>query len=147
MKQLTSTSRPFGHRLSGDLTGFGALASEGRCVTGIKRADTASVNSLSRTAASNPWTLPDAVGLFHFPVRGAIQHVTRTVLIEFRRHCKNLALRNSMPHSRLKARPGAPFLQSKRSTSAVRLQSECSQFAPVLHDIRDCQIFLRQGPA
>ena len=38
---LTDTSKPCGHRFSGDLTGFGALASEGRCVTGIKRADTA----------------------------------------------------------------------------------------------------------
>lgn len=38
---LTDTSEPCGHRLSGDEAGFGALASEGRCVTGIKRADTA----------------------------------------------------------------------------------------------------------
>ena len=40
---LTDTSEPCGHRFSGDLTGFGALASEGRCVTSIKRADTANV--------------------------------------------------------------------------------------------------------
>ena len=38
---LTDTSEPCGHRLSGDEAGFGALASEGRCVTGIKRAGTA----------------------------------------------------------------------------------------------------------
>jgi hypothetical protein len=46
MKRLTITSKPCGHRFSGDLTGFGALASEGRCVTGINRADTASVEHL-----------------------------------------------------------------------------------------------------
>ena len=34
--------QPCGHRISGDLSGFGALASEGRCMTGINRADTAS---------------------------------------------------------------------------------------------------------
>ncbi len=38
---LTDTSEPCGHRLSGDRAGFGALASEGRCVTGTKRAGTA----------------------------------------------------------------------------------------------------------
>lgn len=38
---LTDTSEPCGHRLSGDEAGFGALASEGRRVTGIKRADAA----------------------------------------------------------------------------------------------------------
>ncbi len=40
-RRLTDTSEPCGHRLSGDEAGFGALASEGQCVTSIKRADTA----------------------------------------------------------------------------------------------------------
>jgi hypothetical protein len=39
VSSLTCISRPCGHRFSGDLTGFG------RCVTGINRADTASVKS------------------------------------------------------------------------------------------------------
>ena len=34
--------QPCGHRISGDLSGFGALASKGRCMTGINRADSAS---------------------------------------------------------------------------------------------------------
>ena len=49
---LTDTSEPCGHRLSGDEAGFGALASEGRCVTGIKRADTAN-EIQDRAGASN----------------------------------------------------------------------------------------------
>ena len=34
--------QPCGHRISGDLSGFGALASKGRCMTDINRADSAS---------------------------------------------------------------------------------------------------------
>jgi hypothetical protein len=43
---LTNIPEPRGHRLSGDEAGLGALASKGRCVTGIKRADTANVNPI-----------------------------------------------------------------------------------------------------
>jgi hypothetical protein len=43
--RFTRISQPCGHRFSGDLTGFGALASKGRCVTGIRRADTANVKN------------------------------------------------------------------------------------------------------
>ena len=38
---LTDTSEPCGHRLSGDEAGFGRSFERGRCVTSIKRADTA----------------------------------------------------------------------------------------------------------
>ncbi len=41
-KSVCDYPQPCGHRLSGDLSGFGALASERRCVTGINRADSAS---------------------------------------------------------------------------------------------------------
>jgi hypothetical protein len=40
-RRLTDTSEPCGHRLSGDEAGFGRSFELGRCVTGIKRADTA----------------------------------------------------------------------------------------------------------
>jgi hypothetical protein len=43
-KNVCDYPQPCGHRLSGDLSGFGALASKGRCVTGINRADSASEN-------------------------------------------------------------------------------------------------------
>jgi hypothetical protein len=43
VEAMTTTSEPCGHRFSGDLTGFSALASEGRCVTCIDRADAANV--------------------------------------------------------------------------------------------------------
>jgi hypothetical protein len=48
-----NTSKPCGHRFSGDLTGFGALASNGRCVTSIKRADTANVSQSNSFQASD----------------------------------------------------------------------------------------------
>ena len=41
-KYVYDYPQPCGHRLSGDLSGFGALASEGRCMTSINRADSAS---------------------------------------------------------------------------------------------------------
>jgi hypothetical protein len=49
---LTRTSEPCGHRFSGDLTGFGALASKGRCVTSINRADSANVELSSMSGDS-----------------------------------------------------------------------------------------------
>ena len=39
---LTSTSKPCGHRFSGDQAGFRRSCEQRRCVTGISRADTAS---------------------------------------------------------------------------------------------------------
>jgi hypothetical protein len=50
---LTDTSEPCGHRLSGDEAGFGALAREGRCVTCIKRADTANEIQFSPAKSNN----------------------------------------------------------------------------------------------
>jgi len=52
-QRLTDTSGPCGHRLSGDEAGFGALASEGRCVTSIKRADTANEIQFIPTKSSD----------------------------------------------------------------------------------------------
>ena len=50
---LTDISEPCGHRLSGDLAGFGALSSEGRCVTSIKPADTANEIQFSPAKSSD----------------------------------------------------------------------------------------------
>ena len=44
---LTCISEPCGRRFSGDETGAGALASKGDAFTGIKRADSASLENYS----------------------------------------------------------------------------------------------------
>ena len=55
---LTSIAKPCGHRFAGDSTGLkGALSSKGRCVTCIKRADTASVCSVKRKRSADRTTM------------------------------------------------------------------------------------------
>ena len=52
-RPLTDTSEPCGHRLSGDKAGFGRSFELGRCVTGIKRADTANEIQFSPAKSSD----------------------------------------------------------------------------------------------
>ena len=59
--RLTGIPEPCGCRFSGDETGAGALASKGDAITGIKRADTASVENYSMSSDS----LHDGKELFH----------------------------------------------------------------------------------
>ena len=57
---LTDTSEPCGHRLSGDEAGFGRSCELGRCITGIRRADTA--NEIQDRASASSEVLGKCLG-------------------------------------------------------------------------------------